>query len=276
LTAANFKRARARAERGAPPAVSHQPSAIAYRQAPAARQAPPVAAEEGIKAMELLDRAIAAKGGLEKLRGIKTIVARQTLTSETPEGKKTAESTNYIAYPDKFRIETKGADPLSGFVDPRGTTTQGFDGRFGWMKDRAGLHAVSDAFVRDARLNLRREIVALLLAAKDGALTVRLLPDVRDALGKTNHAIELSARDLNPIVLQIDPNSSLVLKQTFVADTAGRPTIEEEFSDYRAVDGVQIPYHATRRTGAFVVDRRVTSLTINQPIDPALFTRPAS
>src|SRR5439155_26141831 len=83
LTAANFKRTRVRAEAGGagragrvPAASSHQPSAVAYRQTPAARQAPPIAAEQGIKAMELLDRAIAAKGGLEKLRAIKTIVAK--------------------------------------------------------------------------------------------------------------------------------------------------------------------------------------------------------
>ena len=56
--------------------------------------------------MELLDRAIAAKGGLEMLRGIKTIVAKQTLTSDTPDGKSTTELTNYIGYPDRFRVET--------------------------------------------------------------------------------------------------------------------------------------------------------------------------
>ncbi|HEV3139499.1 MAG TPA: hypothetical protein VGY57_03230, partial [Vicinamibacterales bacterium] len=114
------------------------------------------------------------------------------------------------------------------------------------------------------------------LAAKDGALTPRLLPDVRDALGKTNHALEVSGRDFNPVVLQIDPRSGLIAKLTFVADTPGRPTVEEEFSDYRAVEGVQIPFQATRRTGPQTVDRLVTSITINQPIEPALFTRPPS
>jgi len=253
LTAANFKRTRVRA--------------IAYRQTPAPRQAPPVAAEEGVRAMELLDRAIAAKGGLDRLRAIKTIVAKQKLTNAAPDGMTLVESTNYIGYPDKFRIET---------MTPKGLVTQGFDGRFAWIKDPAGLHAVSDAFVRDAKANLRREIVALLLAAKDGTLTTRRLPDVQDALGKTNNALELSARDLNPIVLQIDPASGLIAKETFVADTPSRPLIEEEFSDYRPVDGVQIPFQATRRTPGQTVDRKVVSITINQPIDPALFTRPAS
>lgn len=267
LTAANFRKSRVRADAGVGGGARLHAASAAYRQAPAARQAPPVAAEEALKATELLDRAIAAKGGLEKLRAVKTIVARQTLTAETPDGKKETDSTNYIAYPDKFRVETK---------TPDGMVTQGYDGRFGWMKDKAGLHAVSDGFIRDARTNLRRDAVALLLAAKDGAVAVRLLPDVRDALGKTNHALELSARDLNPIVLQIDPQSGFIVKQAFVADSPGRPTIEEEFSDYRSVDGVEIPFRAIRRVGGTAVDRRVSSLTINQPIEPALFSRPES
>ena len=275
LTAPNFRRSRTRAGQlgsvggffhPAYPAYPARPAHPAYSQT-AARQAPPITAEQGARAMELLDRAIAAKGGLQTLRGIKTIVAKQTLSSGTSGVTNTTQSTNYIAYPDKFRIET---------MTPNGLVTQGYDGRVAWMKDARGLHAVSDAFVRDAQINLRREVIALLLAARDGALTARVLPDVRDALGKVNHALELSARDLNPIVLQVDPDNGLIVKETFVADTPGRPTIEEEFSDYRNVDGVQIPFQATRRTGPVVVDRKVTSIIINQPIDPAMFTRPPS
>ena len=55
--------------------------------------------------MALLDRAIAAKGGLEKLRALKTIVATQTQASQRPEGETTVETTNYIQYPDRFRVE---------------------------------------------------------------------------------------------------------------------------------------------------------------------------
>ena len=66
------------------------------------------------------------------------------------------------------------------------------------------------------------------------------------------------------------------MKQAYVADSPGRPTIEEEFSDYRSVEGVEIPFRATRRAGGMTVDRTVSSLSLNQPIDPALFSRPAS
>ena len=96
---------------------------------------------------------------------------------------------------------------------------------------------------------LRRDVVALLLAAKAGELSVRLLPDVKDADGQINHALELSATDLNPIVLYVDPESSLIRQATYVADAPGRPLIEESFFDYRAVDGVQFAFRATQKVG---------------------------
>ena len=86
----------------------------------------------------------------------------------------------------------------------------------------------------------------------------------------------MSGTDLDPVVLYINPDTGLISKQTYVAGGAGRPLIEEVFSDYRPVDGVQIAYAATiRRGGQPILERHVTDIKINAPIDPALFKRPA-
>jgi len=118
--------------------------------------------------------------------------------------------------------------------------------------------------------------VALLIAARAGALTPRVLPDVKDANGRVTHALELWARDLNPVVLYIDSESGLITRQAFAADAPGRPLVEEQFSDYRLVDGIQIAFQAVRKVGPLSVERRLTDLKINAPIDTALFKRPAS
>ncbi|HEY3149740.1 MAG TPA: pitrilysin family protein, partial [Dongiaceae bacterium] len=132
--------------------------ALAYQQAPlASRPAQDPQPEESAKAAALLDRVIAAKGGLEKLRGIKTIVAKQTLISRA-DGNAQNDTTNYIEYPDHFRIETPAV-------------TQGYDGTQAWLKDQRGVHDAPESVARDARASLRRDIVALLLAARAGALT---------------------------------------------------------------------------------------------------------
>jgi hypothetical protein len=235
-----------------------------YQQAPLASRPALAPRPENREAAEaLLDRVIAAKGGLEKLQGIKTIVARQTLINRDSGGKAQAETTNYIQYPDHFRIETPDV-------------TQGYDGTQAWLKDARGVREGGELMARDARASMRREVVALLLAAKDGKLSLRLLPDVTDAEGRLTHTLELSASDLDPIVFYIDPAAGLITKQAFAADAPGRQLVEEQFSDYRVVDGIQIAFQAARKVGTLSVERRVTDVRINAPIAPALFTRPAS
>ena len=241
---------------------------VAYQQAPlASRPVTSVTAEEGEKAMALLDQVIAAKGGLEKVRGLKTILVKQALTTQTPAGPASFETTNYIQYPDRLRIETQV---------PYGVNIQGFDGTALWVKDQRGVHEQPDAVGRQTRLALRRDIVSLLVAAKDGKLTPRILPDVKDPAGRIDHILELSAPDLNPIVLYIDPQSSLINKLTFVDEAPSRPLVEERFSDYRGVDGIQIAHQATRKIGAQSVERRVSDVKINTAFDPSMFKRPAS
>ena len=223
--------------------------------------------DEAAKAQALLDRVIEAKGGLEKLKGIKTIVVNQTLKSPSAERQNELKTTNYIQYPDRFRIET---------AIPGGTNVQGYDGAKAWVKSPRGVQDLPDAVSRDARATLRRDVIALLLAARtEGRMTVRVLPDVRDAQARVSRALEFSAPDLNPIVLLVDPETAAVRKMTFVSDAPGRPIIEEEYSDYRDVDGVQIAFTASRRNGPQTVERHVTDIRINAPIDPALFKRPS-
>jgi zinc protease len=288
LTAANFKRAGTRAGGAGgwlkPPRlrwfgwpVDHSTVAQAFRPAVSGGSEGPhysrgrallqsaITAQEGDQAKALLDQAIRAKGGLDKLRAVKTIIARQTLSNPAVEGKST-ETTNYIQYPDRFRIETR---------IPDGMIVQAYDGNQAWMKDPRGLRDAPE-LVREARASLRRDTIALLLAAKDGQLTPRLLPDVKDAKGRIDHALELSGKDLNPVILYIDPVTSLPLKQVYTSDAPGRPLVEEQFSDYREIDGIQIPFTAARRLGPQTVERRATEIRINVPIDAAQFKRPTS
>jgi hypothetical protein len=280
LVASNFKRGPARgphadavgrgveAGLGGPTRAALQPASVAYRQAPAAsRPTPMPTAEQSARAADLVDRVIAAKGGLEKLRNLKTIVATQTVSVENAKDPLRFETTNYIEYPDHLRIETKSAT---------GVNLQAFDGEQVWVKDARGLRGQPDGAVRQVRASLRRDVVSLLLAAKAGTLAPRVLPDVKQDTGQLDRVLELSATDLNPVLLYVNPESGLIDKLTFVDDAPARPLVEESFADYRDVDGIQIPFQGTRRIGTQAVRRQTTDVKINTALDPSLFKRPAS
>ena len=140
------------------------------------------------------------------------------------------------------------------------------------------MHDVPEQMVRDLEANLRRDTIAALLAAADGRLRVRLLLDAKDENGALRYALELSGPDLEPTVLYVDPETSLVVKQTYVAGGTGQPLVEEIFSDYRPVDGVQVAFrHDRPRSRASRCSSAASpTFTINAPLNPALFKRPAS
>ena len=274
LTAVDFKRPTRRAyvERpfqgrgqGPGPAVdARDPKRVALRTAYAAQSAVGRPGNEDAKA--LLDRVVTAMGGIDALRGVKTVIAKQTVTNPTPEGAMNSETTSYIEYPDKFRVEAGTTF---------GSLVSAYDGRTAWTSDPRGSRDAPPEMTAEAKNNLTRDVIRLLVAANDHLLTLRLLPDVRGGQGRTERVLEVTGPDGSPIALNIDADSHRVTKESFAAG-GGRALVEETFSDYRSVDGVQMPFAAERRVGPLSIRRRVTDIRINRPIAPSLFARSGS
>lgn len=230
---------------------------------------PQVTAEEGAAARGLLNAVIAGKGGLDRLRTVKNLVvttrARALGPNAPPDA---AETVTYIEYPGRVRVESK----------IRGTdVVQVFDGTRAWVRDPNGTHDVPERMIDDFRNGLRRDTISVLLGAVDRRVRVRRLPDVKDDEGVVRQALEFSGADLEPLVMYIDRATGLVTKQTYVAGGMGRAVVEEIYSDYRSVDGVQINFAARVRVGGEpALERTVTDVKVGTAaLDPALFKRPS-
>ena len=262
LTAADFKR------RAGPPVSLTPPRfrLISY-QRPALGTQAPATPKESARAKALLDRAIAAKGGLSKLKSIRNVTATTNTSITSPEGRVTADATTYLEYPNHVRVVTK----LEGV-----TSIQVYDGERAWVSDPMGVHYVPEQFARDLEASLKRDTIWLLLAAERGDVRTRVLADMTDDTGKVYHALELSGSDFEPVVLYVDSETNLISRQTYVIGGAGQPLIEEVFSEYRTVDGLQMASAATiRRAGRLILERRVGAISFNATLDPVLFKRPA-
>jgi hypothetical protein len=211
---------------------------------------------------------IAAKGGLERLRAVRTLIVKSREQSIGPNNETTsADVTTYLEYPNHVRVEVAA---------PQGMFVRGYDGGRGWINEPRGTQDVPEAMLQELKNGLRRDTIAALVAAADGTVRARLLPDVKDPDGRLHHALELSAPDLDPMVMYVDPATSLVTKQTYVAGGMGRAVVEELPTDYRAIDGVQIAHTMIVRVGGRqVLERRITDIRINAPIAPTLFKRPS-
>ena len=218
---------------------------------------------------ELLARVVQAKGGLERLKSVRTVIADATTTLELPPPQQpfTGPSTTYVTYPDKFRIDA---------ATPDGQVVQIYSAGRGWVKTPKGVQVVAGGTLDTFTANVRRDMIPLLIAASEGRYSMRLRPDEKGRLGQIRKVLEISGDGLEPVSLHVDPDMLLAsVSYTISAGTPRPIRVEEVFSDYRPVEGVQVAYEArVLHDGRPVVRRTLTKVALNTSLDPSLFERP--
>ena len=264
LMSATLKRETLRVENAVPAALPN-PARLAYT-ASQVTASQVTAAQKGAAVNPLMKRVLDAKGGVNVLRKVRTVIADADTTFSMEQGPVMSKTRTYVAYPDKFRIDATVAGAQ---------VIQVFNGGSAWARDPAGVHDAPPAMREDFAASVRRDMIPLLLAAADAMVTVRALPD-EGVEGQILKVLEISGPELPPVRLYID-NGGLVVRQRFDAPGPdGKPVdAEEVFSDYRSVSGVQVPYRAVvRRAGRVILSRTLTQVALNTPIDDTLFARP--
>ncbi|MBI4262841.1 MAG: insulinase family protein [Acidobacteria bacterium] len=258
------QRLRVEAPASAPVPAARRDAAVFVRAAygPTSAQA----VQTDARAVDLLRRIIDAKGGLDALRRVRTVVAEAETTFRMVQGTLASATRTYVAYPDKFRVDATldGAEVI-----------QVFNAGQAWQRDPGGVRDAPAPLRDEFASSVRRDTIPLLIAAAEGRLAVRALPEEgRD--GQVLEAIEISGERLDPVTLYADAQH-LIARQAFATTRPdGRPIRAEEiFSDYRRVDGIQVPFKAELlHDGRPILSRTLTGVTLNSPLDDGLFTRP--
>jgi hypothetical protein len=125
------------------------------------------------------------------------------------------------------------------------------------------------------RGNVQRDTVPLLLALNDGKVSASLSEIAED--GRKLPALEVALPGTTPVTLVFDPVSGLLARSKYrMAGATGEVTVEEIYSNYRDVHGLQVPFTTdVSRDGAPAVHRTLRTFEFNVPVDPALFTKPS-
>ncbi|MEO7274974.1 MAG: pitrilysin family protein [Vicinamibacterales bacterium] len=268
LAAMDFKRRAAPSGRLEPPASPHDRDAPA-RLAPASSQAVPPGPQPpaGPTAQALIDRAITAKGGAARLRAVKTVRATATFTVTVPNGQPAdLETTTSIQYPGSFRSESKM---------PAGIVVQVFHNGGFWVKTPEGTREQPQPVANEMRANIQRDSIGLLVGLLDKRLTAVRVADVAVG-GRSMPAVEVRGATMPPLTLIFDPATALIVRQRYrvIAAPGTAPLeTEEEFSDFRDVGGIKVPFNVVVRANGVVTVKRVAhTVEYNVPLDPALFT----
>jgi zinc protease len=225
------------------------------------------AARTEASAAALLKRVIEAKGGHDQLRKVRTVVAEAETTFRMEQGVLASATKTYVAYPAKFRVDAtiQGADVV-----------QVYNGGTAWVRDPGGVHDAPAPMRDEFAAAVRRDIIPLLIGASEGKLAIRTLPEEGQD-GRVLRVLEMTGEGLaSPVRLYIDMQD-LIARQAFTITAPGGQKMEavEIYSDYRRVDGLQVPFKAELlHNGRPILARSLSTVTINTPLDDTLFTRP--
>jgi hypothetical protein len=172
-----------------------------------------------------------------------------------------------IVFPDHLRNEAEL---------PVGTITQGFDGKAGWVLAPQGLMDLPEDFNSE----FSRGIAltggwGLYQAALDGKITAQYLDD-EDFDGKKTNLVLWSGPS-GGIRLYFDAVTHLLIGAHFRAITPqGDVETDQHWSDFRAVEGLQYPFHnQVDHDGKKFTETTVSDVKINTNPDPGIFARPA-
>ena len=233
---------------------------------PLASVARGVSREQWEQVKGIIHGAVAAAGGLDALRGVKTMRATATTVMQTPEGPMRVATRTHVEYPGRMRVDA---------ALPAGEVVQAYVDGQAWLKDRTGIRDAPTPMRDEFAQGLLRDWIALFLAACDDRVMGRVLPDEKGLAGRPLHVVELWSETLSPVRVAIDAETRLIGWISHeTSGPGGRVTVRESFDDYRDVKGIRIPFTAVvRRDNAVMFERTITDVQVNVAFPPKFFLK---
>jgi zinc protease len=171
-------------------------------------------------------------------------------------------------------IEKAPNQTLSVVVVAGANFREGFDGKMGWSDDpQNGVREQSGAELEEARrqadfyhpLDLRQLYKKLTLTGTE-------------KIGERNtYVVEGATGSGDPDKMYFDTETGLALRVVGQHHSPeGVSVVQEDLDDYRAVDGVRVPFSIRQTSAENVFTIKIAEVHQNLPIDDAQFSKPAA
>lgn len=223
----------------------------------------PMSAEDKVKNLPELDallaKWVAGVGGAEALGKVSGRVSKGTV--EAGPGRTM-----------QLEIAQRPGMRAVSQTTPRGAMRQGFDGTAGWVQRGGKTTPMDPKQVAQAKvdadlalpLHLKEHYPSLMVLGRE-------MVDGREAI-----AVAAKAKDESRLILSFDAASGLLVRKlSFASTPLGIQSSETAWSDFRPVDGVQVPFKVVNRNahGASVT---TFSEVKTATVEDAAFKAPAN
>jgi len=239
------------------------PSSPTYGQSASSSAAKPAASAAVPSANQILDRYVEATGGR---------AAWQKLTSRHSTGTIEAPALNMSG---TIEISEKAPNRVLAVIVMAGASfRQGFDGTVAWSDDpQNGLRELAGPELAETRrdadfyhpLDLRQ------LYSK---FSVRGVEKVGE---REAYAVEATPPEGGEAErVYFDKDTGLLLRLvSHRHGPEGSQEIQQDFEDYREVDGIKLPFLVHQQSGGTALTMRVSEVQHNLPMDDSQFAKPA-
>ena len=232
---------------------------------PSPEPVPEAGEEETARAKTILADVIEAHGGLDKLKSVKNIITKGKMVVNTAGGMMELDGEVTIVLPNKARADLK-------MPAMEVEMSRIYDGQSAWMMTPQGVQHLPAAYVEEAKKEIFRDSVQLLIYISDPEVSAQFL-GTEDVKGKMADVILISDTPADTLKLFIDQETKYIIKKEYQALTDQGPAEREEFlDDYRDVSGVMIAFHTVMvDNGEQSAEITFSEATINAEVDESLF-----
>lgn len=235
----------------------------------------PVDAKTAAAARKLIDDALAAKGGRDKLAAIKALKLTATGVTTISGQSLPVDISRVFVLPDKMRIDATLRPPGA----PREILVSvGVSGKTGWQRGpdgATGNYAVTELTgpaLATVDFERWREPELILLKAADPK--AKLTPLADEAVdGKPCAVVKLRSPfgDVD-VTLWVDKKTKLISRMSY---SDGGNTEIDEFTDYRDAGGLKVAYKRSTNGGGRSTALDLKSVELEPKLEPTLFDKPA-
>jgi len=234
----------------------------------------PASQDAGKKAAKLLDRAVEALGGAQRIDGLTTYAETFSQVQKRQQGEAQITIKTMWRFPDATRVErtmTMGDRKMSSaqLVTPAGA----------WYLAQGHAYPAPEAGRPSIEMDLGRNPVVLMHARRDAAFKAAALGPATVA-GMSVEQVRVRRGGVD-VILGLDSATARIQTITFTdRNNEGEiGTYTLVYSDYRPVDGLTLPFSVRALFNGEAEPSQTFTLeaiALNPPLDAALFATPAA
>lgn len=231
---------------------------------PAAALAPEAVA----RAKEVLARAFTAHGGAARLKAIEDVTTRSKIAIATPNGSVEGEMMIVVRLPDRTRIEMT-------MLGQSGV--QVLNGDKAWASTGGQISDLSGEQTQAMRDGMRTQVLPFLARLAAGGVQAGWTEEDKVGSETVDVLTVLDGESISRAAFGRKSGLLLRLEQEEPAMFGGgKVPMARLYSDYRAVDGFQVPHRTERYArGERLIEDTLSSVTVNRGVTDSSFLRPA-